>query len=408
MWSAQTVSEFGDRITELALPLIAVLSLRATAADVGILTALVWLPNLGSLFIGSWVEHQPRKRIIMVAADLARAVIVLTIPAAWFLGVLALWQLYAVAVLAGLAHVAFNTAYSSFFVSLVPKAAFIEANSKLSTTRSVSFVAGPAAGGGLIQLLTAPYAVVVDAATFLVSAAFLGGIRVEEPTPPSSEGAGVWRRSLQGMGYVLRHPYIRASLAASTTVNFFTFISAALVILFASRTLGLSPGVIGLTFGVGAVGGVFGALVAPRLARIIGIGPEAIVGAVLFPLPIALVALADGPWLTKVILLGSAEFLSGMGVMFYDINLNSIQASVIPHEIRSRVAGAFSTVNYGIRPIGALVGGVLGSVIGLREALLVAAVGGATCVLWLIFSPIAKVRELENLAPVPLHTGITE
>ena len=169
-WSAQTVSEFGDRITELALPLIAVTLLDASPSQVGFLTAAVWLPNLARLFIGSWVDQRRDKRPLMIAADLARTILLLTLPAAYWLDLLTLGQLYAIAILAGTAHVVFNTAYASFFVRLVDRDHFLEANSKLSATRSISFMGGPAVGGVLVQWLTAPVAIVVDALSFVFSA----------------------------------------------------------------------------------------------------------------------------------------------------------------------------------------------------------------------------------------------
>ncbi len=171
------------------------------------------------------------------------------------------------------------------------------------------------------------------------------------------------------------------------------------MILFASRELGLGAGAIGLAFGIGATGGLVGAVAAPRLAGWLGVGPVICFGAVVFPLPIALIPLAHGPLLADMVLLGAAEFLSGFGVMCFDVNLNSLQASVITDDVRSRVAGAFSTINYGIRPIGAVLGGVLGSTLGLRPTLVVAAVGGALSVLWLLPSPIARVRDLADVTP---------
>jgi hypothetical protein len=166
-WSAQTVSEFGDRISELALPLIAVTLLNATPTEVGLLTAAVWLPNIISLFIGSWVDQRPDKRPLMIAADLARTIILLSLPISYWIGVLSLPQLYAVALLAGTAHVLFNTAYASFFARMVPRESYLEANSKLSATRSLSFMGGPALAGVLVQVLSAPVAIVADAASFI-------------------------------------------------------------------------------------------------------------------------------------------------------------------------------------------------------------------------------------------------
>ena len=397
-WSAQGVSEFGDRITELALPLIAVTLLDASPTQVGLLTAAVWLPNLASLFIGTWVDQRRDKRPLMIAADLSRMVVLLSLPAAYWLHVLTLGQLYAIAILAGTAHVVFNTAYASFFVRLVSQEQFLEANSRLSATRSISFMAGPAIGGVLIQWLTAPVAILIDAASFVFSAFQVGRLRIPVVEPePATES--LLRRARAGMAYLLRHPYLRASLGCATTVNFFNLIGSALLILYASRNLGLSPGIIGLAFGIGASGGLLGALVAAPLTRLIGAGRLIAIGAVVFPAAIAIAALASGPIWMRATALGAAEFVGAFAVMCFDIPLNALQAAVIHDQMRSRVSGAFSSINYGVRPLGAVVGGLLGTWIGVRETLLISSAGGLLAVLWLIGSPIIRVRALEGLHP---------
>ena len=397
-WSAQGVSEFGDRITELALPLIAVTLLDASPTQVGLLTAAVWLPNLASLFIGTWVDQRRDKRPLMIAADLSRMVVLLSLPAAYWLHLLTLGQLYAIAILAGTAHVVFNTAYASFFVRLVSQDQFLEANSKLSATRSISFMAGPAIGGLLIQWLTAPVAILIDAASFVFSAFQVGRLRtpVVEPEPATES---LLRRARGGMGYLLRHPYLRASLGCATTVNFFNLIGSALLILYASRNLHLSAGIIGIAFGIGASGGLLGALAAAPLTRLIGAGRLIALGAVVFPAAIAIAALASGPIWRRATALGAAEFIGAFAVMCFDIPLNALQAAVIHDNMRSRVSGAFSSINYGVRPLGAVVGGLLGTWLGVRETLLISSAGGLLAVLWLIRSPIISVRGLEGLHP---------
>ncbi|WP_406056373.1 MFS transporter [Kribbella sp. NBC_00889] len=397
-WSAQGVSEFGDRITELALPLIAVTMLNASPSQVGFLTAAVWLPNLASLFIGTWVDHRRDKRPLMIAADLSRTVLLLSLPAAYWLDALTLGQLYVIAILAGTAHVVFNTAYASFFVALVERDQFLEANSKLSATRSISFMGGPALGGLLVQWLTAPVAIVVDALTFTFSALQISRIKM---TPAASDETAepLLRRARAGMRYLLRHPYLRRSLACSTTVNFFNLISTALLVLFASRELGLSAGTIGIAFGIGAAGGLLGAVAASPLSRIFGVGPLIAAGAVVFPGAIAIAAFADGPTWVKATALAAAEFVGAFAVMCFDIPNNSLQAAVTHDYMRSRVSGAYSTINYGIRPLGAVVGGLLGTWIGVRATLLVSAAGGLLAVLWLVGSPNIRTRELDGLEP---------
>ena len=400
-WSAQTVSEFGDRITELALPLIAVTMLDATPAEVGFLTAAVWLPNLISLFIGTWVDHRRDKRPLMIAADLTRTVLLLTLPVAYWLDLLGLGQLYAIAILAGTAHVLFNTAYASFFVRLVERDQFLEANSKLSATRSISFMGGPAVAGLLVQWLTAPVAIVVDALSFVFSAFQLSRLKV---TPGEADQASepLLTRAREGMRYLLRHPYLRRSLGCATTVNFFNLMAMALLVLFASRGLGLSAGTIGLAFGIGSAGGLLGAVAAAPLSRIFGAGRVIAAGSIIFPGATAIVVLADGPVWVRATALAGAEFVASFAVMCFDVPLNSLQAAVIHDHMRSRVAGAFTSINYGIRPLGAVVGGFLGTWIGVRETLLVSAAGGLLSVLWLIGSPIIRTRELDGLEPPEL------
>ncbi|MFG2372645.1 MFS transporter [Streptomyces sp. NPDC048504] len=396
-WCGQSVSQFGDRISELALPLMAVGALHASANQVALLTALVWTPNLLGLFLGAWVDHRPAKRRLMLLADVIRAAVLLSLPIAYALDTVTLSQLYTVAVLTGTAAVVFNTAYSSFFAHLVPPESYVEANSKLSASRSVSFIAGPAIGGGLVQALTAPVAVIADALSFVASAILVGRTRVDEPpVPTTSTGPSLLRRAREGLTFVIHEPVMRAGLLCATTVNFFTFLSGTgLLVLFADRVLQLSPGAIGLAFGAGATGGLLGAVASPAIARRIGIGRSIVAGAVLFPAPFALIAAATGPTWARLGTLGAAEFLSAFGVMLLDVNLNSLQTSVVPDGLRSRVAGAYSTVNYGVRPLGALIGGELATLAGLRVTLTVAAVGGAMSALWLVASPIPGIRALK-------------
>ncbi|MFF7334804.1 MFS transporter [Streptomyces sp. NPDC008150] len=407
-WAGQTVSQFGDRISELALPLIAVTALHASANEVAWLTALVWAPNLLAVLLGAWVDQHARKRRLMIAADLVRACVLLTLPVAFLVGRVTLGHLYAAALLTGVAGVVFNTAYPSFFAHVVPRSSYVDANSRLSASRSVSFVAGPALGGALVQAFTAPVAVAADALSFLVSALLLGPIRVQE-TPVgtgTTERTSLPRRAREGLTFVIRHPVLRASLGCATTVNFFTFVAGTgLVVLFADRELGLSVGTIGLALGIGSAGALLGAVLAPVVSRRIGMGPSIVIGAVLFPAPLALLAAASGPAWARAGTLGAAEFFTGVGVMLFDVNLNSLQTAVIPDGMRSRVAGAYSTVNYGVRPLGAVAGGALATALGLRATLVTAAVGGILSALWLLPSPIPRIRTLASDDPSGTGSG---
>jgi len=399
-WAGQAVSQLGDRVSELAIPLTAVAVVGASATQVGMLTAAIWLPNLLALGFGSWVDRQHRRRRVLVAADLASAAVVLTVPAAHVLGVLALPQLFVVALLLGAAATLYQSAWQPFFVTLVRREQYVEANSLLSTTRSVSFVAGPAIGGALVQALTAPVALAVDGVSFLVSAVLLRRVRVvERPAPTTTEPGSLAARVRAGMRIVLRHPYLAPALRCVTWVNAFTFMVSAVVLVFANRTLGLSAGTIGLALGVGALGGVGGALAAAPIARRIGTGRTIALGAVVFTMPLAGLALAGTGPVPPAVVLGVVEGVSGFGVMLFDVNLNAVQAVVTPDAARGRVVGAFTTINYGVRPLGAVLGGVLADVIGIRPTLVLGGVGGSLAVLWLLGTPVLGVRSVDDLEP---------
>lgn len=388
-WSAQTVSMFGDQISAIAIPLAAVLVLHASAADMGYLTALVWLPSLlFGLHAGAWVDRRGRRRATMIGADLGRFALLASLPAAYALHVLTLGQLFAVAFAAGVLGVLFNVSNSALFVAVVPEGRYLEGNSLIYASRALSFVGGPSLGGLLVQALSAPAAIAVDALSFLGSAFFLHRTRPAEP-PPDLGGKGA---VTAGVRFIAGSPIVRASLVAVAIINFFNLMFSALYLLYAVRELHISAGLIGLVLGAAAVGSVIGAAVTKRIADRIGVGWAYAAGCGLFTAPLLLVPLAGGP---KPLVLGTlfaSEFLSGFGVMVLDISVGSIFAAVIPNELRSRVSGAFQAVNYGARPVGALLGGVLGTLIGLRPALWVATAGGVIGFLVLLPSPLPAFR----------------
>src|SRR6266536_1353197 len=346
-WTGQTISLFGDQVTLLALPLVGVLVLHASPAQMGYLAAAGLAPNLLlSLHAGAWVDRHGRRRRIMIAADLGRAGLLATVP-------------------------------------LAPRDRFVEANSLLYGSRAFSFVGGPSLGGLLVQLLSAPVALLADAGSFVASALFLGRIRAAEP-PAETNPRGNLRA---GARWIRHSPVVRASLASGATINFF---------LYATRSLHVPPGTLGAVLGAGAVGSVLGSLVTGRLIRRLGIGPAFCLGSVLFPAPFALVPLAGGPRTLVLALLFGAELGAGFGVMVLDISIGSIFAAVIPDRLRARVMGAYMAVNYGVRPLGSLAGGALGSTVGLRPTLWIAASGGLAGVLWLLPSPVPRLETLPD------------
>ena len=388
-WSAQTISMFGDQVSGIAVPLVAVLVLHASAADMGYLTALIWLPSLlFGLHAGAWVDRRGHRRATMIAADLGRFALLASIPAAYALHVLTLGQLFVVAFAVGALSVFFTVSDSALFVAVVPADRYIEGNSLVYASRALSFVGGPSLGGLLVQVLSAPAAVAADALSFLGSALFLRRIRPAEP-PAIGGGKGAL---MAGVRFIARSPIMRASLAAVAIINLFNLMFSALFLLFAVRQLHISAGLIGVVLGAAAVGGVLGAALTKRIAGRIGIGWAYTLGCALFTAPVVLVPLAGGPKPLILAMLFTADFVSGFGVMVLDISVGSIFAAVIPDDVRSRVSGAFQAVNYGTRPVGALLGGALGTLIGIRPSLWVAAFGGIVGFLVLLPSPVPAYR----------------
>lgn len=401
-WFGHALSAFGDQITALGLPLVAVVLLDASPGQVGLLTAAVWVPNLLSLFVGTWVDDHRRQQGLMICADLFRCLAILTIPVAYGLGRLSMPVVYGSALALGSGAVLYNSAYPSFFVRLVPRGQYVVANSLLSTTLSTAALAGPAAAGLLIQALSAPDALLADATTFLLSAIAISTVRVRrspgaKPGPTAAEA--YLRRLRHGAAYLRRHPHLRASLLASTTLNLADFAVQAVLILYATRHLHMTPGQIGIAFSVGATGGLLGAVSAGPVAARIGAGRAMAIGASLTAVPFAGLAITGTTPAAGIVTMAAAELIAAWSLMLFDINNNALRATVTDDAMRGRVAGAYSTVNYGSRPIGALLGGWCATALGVPTTLILAGGLGSLAGLWIIRSPIAHVRAIADLQP---------
>lgn len=395
-WIGQTISMFGDQITGLAVPVVAVLALGAEPAQMGLLVAVGLLPHLlFSLPAGVWLDRVRQRRRLMILMDLGRAAAIVSVPIAFYLNVLSLPLLFAIFFIVGTLSVIFDIAWNTLFVAVAKRDQYVEANSLLNGSRSLSSVGGPALAGVLIELIKAPLALVADAFSFVASAFFLSRLRATE-APIEHDPGSIRNQLAVGLRFLARDPIIRPTVLSIATVNLFNYCFAGLFVLYVLKDLSVEPGVLGIALGVGAVGSVLGAVVSARIGRRIGIGRAWIVGLLAFPGATVLIPLIGPELAMPVILAGLfvSEFASGFGVMILDINGGSMLMARTPDRIRGRVNGAFRFVNMGVRPIGAVLGGVLGELFGVRETLLVVTLASMTGVLWLIGSPIPGLREL--------------
>ena len=392
LWAGETVSELGSQVTVLAVPLLAVRVLHATTFEVGALAAastaaflLVGLPA------GAWVDRL-RRRPVMIAADLGRLLALGSVPVAAAAGVLGLAQLYIVTLVAGVLTVFFDVAYQSYLPSLVGRENLVEGNAKLTGTAQVAQVAGPSLAGGLVQALGAAYAVAVDAGSFVVSAIAVGAIRAREVPPPVPEGghAKLRRDIAEGLRFVFGHRLLRAIAATTATSNLFSGIQLAVEVVFLVRVVHAAPGIIGLLFAGGGVGGVLAAVVAGRVARRIGgvraafAGIFATAGGLLIPLTTRGAGLA---------LFAAGTFANSFGAVLYNVNQVSFRQRLCPERLLGRMNATMRFVVWGVLPIGALAGGAIGSALGTRTTLWLAAGGGTLAGGWLLASPMRHMRD---------------
>jgi MFS family permease len=392
----QSISMVGDQVSLIALPLTAVLALHATPAQIGALLTVALIPNLiFSLHAGVWVDRRGRRREVMIATDIGRGLVIATVPVAYAFGHLTWAQLYVVGFLSGTLSVFFFVAYGAFFQVVVPREDYVAANSLIHGSRAFSFLAGTSLGGVLVQLLRGPYALALDAVSFIFSAIFLGRIDAEEPPGAPHEAGGL----MSGVRWIRNNAVMRAALLGVATLNLFNFMFFALFMLYATRDLGVRPATLGIVLGAASIGTLAGSFVTARISRRFGVGPTFVVGCFLFPAPLILIPAAGGPYWFVLALLFVSEFLSGVGLMLLDIMAGSIMAGTVPTALRSRVSGAFMVVNYGVRPLGTTLGGLLGTLIGVRSTLWIATVGALLGLAFLIPSPIPKLRDVPEQAP---------
>lgn len=394
LWAGQTVSEFGAQITTVALPLTAVLLLHATAWDMGVLGALQVLPFvLIGLFLGVYVDRR-RRRPLLMAADTVRALVLCAVPALALLHALRIWNLDAAAFVMGSMTVLFDVAYQSYLPSLVSRDGLIEGNSKLEATRALSQVAGPGVGGILVGWLTAPLALTANVVTYIVSVVSLAIIATKEPEPaPVPVGHTVMHQIGEGLRFVLGRADLRSIAGCTSTANLFSSMGAAVFVLFAVDRIGLSPALLGFVYGGASLGGVLGAFAAARFAKRVGVGRTIALGSLISAAAAILIPLTPPHIPIALPMLLGANLITSIGVVVYNITQVTLRQRLTPDGLLGRMNASMRFVVWGSIPVGSLAGGFLGGSIGLRDTLWVAGLGGLLAVVWILRSPVFRLRE---------------
>jgi MFS family permease len=395
LWIGESISLFGTQITTLALPLVAVLMLKASPTQMGLLNAAAFVPFLlFSLPVGVFIDRK-RRRPVLILSNLGRAVLLALVPLLAFWGMLHIEYLIVIAFLVGLFTVFFHLAYQSYLPSLVTRDQLVEGNSKLTASQSIAEIGGPGLAGLLIEFLSAPFAILLDAFTYAVSALTLGLIRRPEPAPsPPTTKINLVHEVSEGLRVVFGNQYLRAIAGEAASYNVFWNVIEAVYILYAVQRLGLRPGVIGLVFTLGSTGAFLGALMANKLASRFGVGPTLLGAMALACLVPLLIPLASGQTIGAVALLTTAAFLGGIGVAISNIHAVSLRQAITPNRLLGRMTASYRFLIYGTIPLGALLGGFLGEKIGLRPTLLVGALGISVAWLWVLFSPVRTLRQI--------------
>lgn len=382
LWLGQTISRFGSRATGLSF--VAILVLHASSAQVGWLEAIAALPALLiSLWAGVWIDHT-RRRPTLILADMGRAILLLLVPLATIIGLLAMWQLYVIGALVATLTVFFDIAVEAFLPVLIGPEALLEGNSKLEASSELAEIVGPSLGGLLIQLITAPMTICLDALSFIASAVCISQIKVHEPQPlPDETQPGLWQMLTVGLQTLFQHPLLRATTIYSLLWNFCGGSFAALYGLYTLRVLHLSPAVFGLLVTAGGVGGFVGALIAQRLVVRSGIRTTLQWGTLLIGVMALLTPLATGPTVLTLGLLITGQLLGDIGIAIFQINEVSLRQQLIPQRLLGRANASIQFLIGGVFPLGTILAGIAGDALGIRTTLLIGASGMVLA--WLCF-----------------------
>ena len=401
LWAGQTVSVFGSLTTRLALPFTAVIYLDARPFQVALVTSADVLAGICfALFAGVWVDRL-RRRPIMIVADLGRFAIIGSVPLAAAFGTLRIEQLYAVAFLAGILTTFFDVAYQSYLPTLIETEQLIEGNSKLAASASVAEFGSFSLAGWLVQLVTGPGAMLVDATSFLFSAASLRAIRAPEPPPAAAaDRRGVREEILEGLHALWRDPLLRAIAGSRMAYASASGMFGAVFVLFVTRDLGFSPGVQGLIYGVGGLTSFVGAATAGWCRRRFGVGGAMMGGLILGGLGVLLIAGAPRMAAVAAVLLVAQQVISDPGWTVYEINQISLRQAVAPEGVLGRVTAAERFGGLLAMLVASIVAGVVADVFGARFALALGACCTFAGALIIFASPVRRVREAPSITTV--------
>lgn len=392
LWAGSTISLFGSQVTVLALPFAAALTLHATAVQMGLLAMAESLPTLlGGFIIGVWIDRL-RRRPILISADIGRALLLCSIPVADLVGFLNIEYLLGVAFLVGTLTLVFNVAYTAFLPSLVESEQLVEANSKIEISNTLSQVAGPGIAGALIQALTAPIAIIVDALSFLLSAGCLCIIKVQETQHSSEEQQSFWQELVEGLQAVISNPSLRTIAACCATLNGFGGIKQAVLVLYFTRVLGWGAASYGFLYAIASVSGLLGAFFNARILRRLGTGPTLLLSALGIGVGWLLIPAVGNHSILTVPLIMLGALLFGISNTLFNVIGGSLEQQITPQRLLGRVNACMNVIGTGTLPLGALLGGYLGTILGLRTALLIAGGGLSLGFVWILLSPLRKLR----------------
>ncbi|MEE1767600.1 MFS transporter [Streptomyces sp. JV185] len=398
LFAATALGQLGDRIIFLALPLVAVVALNADEFQVGLLATMT---TAGSLLVGlpagAWVDRM-RKRSVMISTDFVRALALITIPVAWWAGLLTIWWLYTVALLHGVLTVFFDVAYVSYLPHLVGRSNLVEGNSKLSAIRSVTSISGPTVAGPLIGLIGAPATLLASSAGMAMSGLLAITIRRREPKPEPSENPQLWQEIKDGLEFVLKHSPLRAIMLGDAIFNLFLVMYQTMLLVFLEREMGLQPFAIGLILSGMGCGALLGALVATTVSKWIGQGPTIWIAALVTCPLTTLMPLARPGWSLYMAAIGLAAL--SLGGVVRVVSQSSFQQALTPDRLLGRMSATTRFVSWGGIPVGGLLGGASGSVFGANTTLWIGAAGMTLSFLPNFLSPLRTMRRLpEGKAP---------